>query len=356
VAAQDALSGYLPGSLGCTTAAGAVQSGAVFPLGTTLVTCAALDLAGNTGAASFQVLVRDTTGPVFSGVADVTVEATSPAGAAVSFALPTATDAVDGSVPVLCDHASGATYAIGQTLVGCSAVDQRGNGSSTAFRITVRAPSTPPTIGRVPGTNAQNQLIAYATALTGATVSYTLPTATNAFGASVPVSCAPAPGTRFAAGMTTVTCSATDAYGNTGTSTFTVWVQFQVAVDAATGNMFRQPINPDGSSIFKIGSTVSVRFKLAGASAGIHNLVAYIRAEKISDTIQGTRSESGCNTTPDSGDRFHYDSSTGEYVFNASSRYSTQGTYRVYADLTDGNAQRATDGTVHNVRVSLKQK
>ncbi len=35
----------------------------------------------------------------------------------------------------------------------------------------------------------------------------------------------PASGTTFALGTTTVTCSATDAAGNTGTNTFTVEVQ-----------------------------------------------------------------------------------------------------------------------------------
>src|SRR6185436_6610617 len=69
VSAQDALSGVLPGSLGCMTSAGNVQSGAVFPLGSTAVTCAALDLAGNVGVASFSVVVNDTTAPVLSAAA-----------------------------------------------------------------------------------------------------------------------------------------------------------------------------------------------------------------------------------------------------------------------------------------------
>ena len=43
-------------------------SGSVFPLGTTTVACSAVDGAGNTGAGSFVVTVRDTTPPVFAGV------------------------------------------------------------------------------------------------------------------------------------------------------------------------------------------------------------------------------------------------------------------------------------------------
>ena len=35
-------------------------------------------------------------------------------------------------------------------------------------------------------------------------------------------------------------------------------------------------INPDGSSIFKLGSTIPVKFKLAGASAGFEHVV-YVR-------------------------------------------------------------------------------
>ena len=50
--------------------------------------------------------VADLQGPVIAGLADLTVEATSPSGSVVTFA-PTATDDVDGPVPVTCVPVSG---------------------------------------------------------------------------------------------------------------------------------------------------------------------------------------------------------------------------------------------------------
>jgi uncharacterized repeat protein (TIGR03803 family) len=46
-----------------------------------------------------------------------------------------------------------------------------------------------------------------------------------------------------------------------------------------------QPLNADGSSIFKLGSTIPVKFKLTGACAGITNLIAKIYVAKIDNVI-----------------------------------------------------------------------
>ena len=348
VSAQDALSGYLPGSLGCVTSAGGVQPGAVFPLGSTAVTCAALDLAGNVGVGSFTVVVGDTTAPVLSAVSNISVETPNAGGTAVTYSAPSATDLVDGDVAVTCDHASGAVYPVGVTTVVCSATDQHGNSAATSFTISVIfKATTPPVIGKVPGTNAQNQLIAYATSTLGAVVTYQNPPATDSAGHPVPVTCTPPSGTRFAVGQNTVTCSATDANGNTATATFTVWVQYKVAADATTGVIFMQPINPDGTSIFKLGTVVPARFQLSGASAAITNLIAHISITKISDTIQGTHMEASCGLVPDKGDTFRYDSKLKAYVFNLSTKYMTQGTYQLKADLGDG--------VMRAVKISLKR-
>ncbi|HKI91384.1 MAG TPA: HYR domain-containing protein, partial [Gaiellaceae bacterium] len=81
----------------------------------------------------------DTTPPALSGLpAGLTADATGPDGAAVSYAAPTATDLVDGSVPVDCSPASGSTFAIGDTTVTCTATDAHGNAASAAFSVHVR--------------------------------------------------------------------------------------------------------------------------------------------------------------------------------------------------------------------------
>src|SRR5207248_8264840 len=71
---------------------------------------------------SYQLVRFDTTPPVLSLPANITAEATGPAGAVVTYSA-SATDVVDGSRPVTCTSAPGSTFAIGSTIVSCSASD-----------------------------------------------------------------------------------------------------------------------------------------------------------------------------------------------------------------------------------------
>ncbi len=95
-------------------------SGSVFPLGTTVVTCTAADLAGNTASAAFNVTVEDTTPPVLSLPLSVVAEATGPGGAVVTYSA-TAQDAVDGPIAVACSPGSGSLFPLGATVVTCTA-------------------------------------------------------------------------------------------------------------------------------------------------------------------------------------------------------------------------------------------
>ena len=61
---------------------------------------------------------------------------TSPTGAAVTFA-PSATDTGDATPTVTTDHASGSTFAIGETIVTVTATDASGNKTEKTFKITV---------------------------------------------------------------------------------------------------------------------------------------------------------------------------------------------------------------------------
>jgi hypothetical protein len=101
-------------------------SSATFPLGTTTVTCRAVDAAGNEGSAAFHVTIVDTTGPVVTVPPAVTVPATGATGAIVTF-VASATDLVSGSRPVTCAPASGSLFGVGSTTVTCRALDAAGN-------------------------------------------------------------------------------------------------------------------------------------------------------------------------------------------------------------------------------------
>ena len=191
-------------------------SGTSFAIGTTTVECTATDEAGNQAAASFPVTVRDTTAPDLTVPDDIVAEATGPDGAGVSFSA-TATDLVDGPVTPVCVPASGATFALGTTTVGCTATDARGNGASGSFAVTV-VDTTPPAVV-VPG-----DIEAEATSAGGAAVTYAA-SATDLVDGAVEVDCAPASDSTFPLGATEVACSAEDGAGNVGRGGFTVTVR-----------------------------------------------------------------------------------------------------------------------------------
>src|SRR5439155_19579505 len=136
-----------------------------------------------------------------------------------TYVMPTASDLVDGSVTVTTDHASGSTFALGQTTVTFTATDAHGNTAHTSFLVTVQD-TTPPAINGTPANKT-----AEATSASGAAVTYVMPTATDLVDGTVTVTTDHASGSTFALGQTTVTFTATDAHGNTAHTSFVVTVQ-----------------------------------------------------------------------------------------------------------------------------------
>lgn len=134
-------------AVGVSSVSYSAASGSTFALGTTNISVQASDAAGNSSSGSFSVTVQDTTAPVLSVPANITAEATSAAGAAVTYAPATATDAV-GVTSVTYSAASGSTFALGATSVAVQASDAAGNTSSGSFTVTVQD-TTAPTIASV---------------------------------------------------------------------------------------------------------------------------------------------------------------------------------------------------------------
>lgn len=79
----------------------------------------------------------DTTPPAISVPSNIVTNATTPAGAVVTYTA-TASDLVDGPLTILCTPASGATFAVGTTSVSCSATDSSANAGTSVFSVTVR--------------------------------------------------------------------------------------------------------------------------------------------------------------------------------------------------------------------------
>ena len=81
-------------------------------------------------------LVKDVTAPAIAAPPGIVVEATSAAGAAVTFAIPAATDAV-GVTSVSCTPSSASIFPIGTTTVMCRASDAANNTATSSFSVLV---------------------------------------------------------------------------------------------------------------------------------------------------------------------------------------------------------------------------
>jgi hypothetical protein len=74
--------------------------------------------------------------PVLHLPADITAEATSPAGALVVYAV-TVADAVDANTPFTCTPASGSVFPFGMTMVSCTATNSRNKTATGSFLVNV---------------------------------------------------------------------------------------------------------------------------------------------------------------------------------------------------------------------------
>ncbi|HXF48902.1 MAG TPA: FlgD immunoglobulin-like domain containing protein [Verrucomicrobiae bacterium] len=103
-------------------------------------TWTATDACGNSSSASQTITVEDNTDPVLTACpAPIVVCEGSP----ISFTPPTATDACDSDVPVVCTRSDGQglgdPYPIGTTTITCVAADDCGNSDDCNFTVTVNA-------------------------------------------------------------------------------------------------------------------------------------------------------------------------------------------------------------------------
>lgn len=202
------------------------ESGYVFGFGQTAVTCSATNHFGLTATGSFKVTVQDTTPPALNLPKPITAEATSVAGAAVTYSV-SANDLVDGMVPVYCDRAPGSTFPLGLVPVSCTASDARGNVGRGSLTIQVNH-TVPPNM-TVPG-----DISIEATSPSGATATFSI-TATDTVDRAT-VTCSRASGSTFSVGTTLVTCTAQDEHNNTNQGSFRVIVVHTLAPSIQGGD------------------------------------------------------------------------------------------------------------------------
>ncbi len=227
----------------------APASGSVFALGATKVSCSATDTAGNKATGDFTVTVRDTTPPVISNLPqDISMEATG-ATTAVTWSQPTALDAVSGSRTVACTPASGTAFTVGSHTIACSATDAAGNEATASFTVDV-GDTTAPVLAVPSG------IVAEATGPDGAAAGYETSATDVVDGAITPV-CAPASGSTFALGTTTVECTATDAAGNKASATFPVTIQDTTAPDVTVPDSQTLEATGPGGAVGEFSASAS---------------------------------------------------------------------------------------------------
>jgi CSLREA domain-containing protein len=227
---------------GCGTVSCSPPSGSTFPKGSTMVTCSAT--AGS--SCPFTVTVNDTQPPTITCPANLT-QSTDPGQctAVVTFSNPTVNDNCPGVGSPVCAPPSGSTFPLGTTTVTCTVSDASGNPASCNFTVTVTPRITCP--GDINVATAASCPIQ-----TSAPVSFTV-TASNCPG--VTLLCKDqngvvvTSGQPFPAGTTTVTCTATDAFGDTASCSFNVNVfSFCLQDDSSAGNVVL--VNPQTGDYF----------------------------------------------------------------------------------------------------------
>ncbi|TLS74950.1 HYR domain-containing protein [Mariprofundus erugo] len=186
-----------------------VSPAGVYALGNTSVTVTATDCAGNSRSASTTVSVVDTTAPVLSVPANVSVEATARL-TSVAIGAATATDIFAVTV----SNNAPAAFPVGNTTVTWTATDANGNSATATQTVTVTDTTAPSVVAPA----------AVTVEATGALTAVTLGSASASDLVDGVVTATADQTGPFAPGVYTITWSATDAAGNTGKATQTVTV------------------------------------------------------------------------------------------------------------------------------------
>lgn len=246
--------GYPAPTVACHAGGRAVVSGDDFPVGVTPVTCTAGNGVGEVATDAFTVTVEALPALV---VAPRTATAAEGATTA-TLADPLADVAATGwpAPAVECRAGdrvlgAGAAFPAGVTTVTCTATSALGTGVAD-FPVTV---SAAPVLAALPGVAVPES----ADPEGGAVVDYAVPSVTAHPAAAV--TCAPAAGSRFPVGTTTVTCSATNEVG-TGTTTAEVTV-------------YARPVLPVPDAPVDVPAGEDARLDLSGLAPGSSYVVEW---------------------------------------------------------------------------------
>jgi hypothetical protein len=144
-------------------------------------------------------------------------------------------------------------------------------------------------------------------------------------------------------GTFTAACNgATDKAGNMAAASVTYKVQFAPVGTSCLGSPAHevlQPVNPDGTSVFKQKSTVPVKFRVCdanGVSIGADVVAGFALVQIVTGAVANDVNEDVQSTTPDT--TFRFDPSGQQWIFNTNTKaLLASRTYRYWVTLTDGS-------------------
>lgn len=264
-----------------------------------------------------QIIVNGT--PTAAAGTDQTMEATGPL---TSFTLD-ATGSTDpdkdglnyewfeGATSLGTSSTLGQSRGVGSFTFDVDVTDAHGATNTDQVGVTIQD-TTNPQFGAV------GNITVTGTSAAGAVVTFSSPVANDLVDGAITGTCAPASGSTFPYGQTTVNVSATDAHSNTGSTTFKVNVLY-----AWSGFL-----SPFPRQEFKKGSNIPIKFKQV---AGV---TATGKWATVNGSIIGPEHAIGAFTF-----------ANGIYQLNWKTP-STKGTYRIFATMNDN--------TTHSVDVVLK--
>lgn len=159
----------------------------------------------------------------------------------------------------------------------------------------------------------------------------------------------------YSAGAFTISVKVTDKDSGVGNSSGTNTVSHLFNMSGIL-----DPFNPDGSSVWKYGSTLPVKVKITDCKgAPVSNLKPNVGTTLFSSndptvSIDETASTSAADTTG----YMRYDPSAGQYIYNFGSKYLSDpsATYYMTVKGTDANGNIVTAPGIVQVKFGLKPK
>lgn len=209
-----------------------------------------------TTSVSFRLAVVANAAPVLTVPADTTVEGNTIGGWTAAYPGVSATDAEDDPDPVpACSPAAGEVLPLGPTTVSCSVTDSGRRSDTGSFAVTVVDTTAPSIVVDHDQTVTTDDPA-------GTVLAYDAPVVADIVDPAPGVACDPLNGAAIPVGVTTVTCTVTDASGNAAVDSFDVTVQY-VAAHVASGT-WAEPVG-QGTSVFiaNRGRTVPLKVALA---------------------------------------------------------------------------------------------